>query len=77
MWINVPFIDENTTEYRQKNDVDIFPKIEADFKDAIAGLAEVSSTSSGRATKGAAQAYLARAYMFIGKYAEAKPLLRL
>jgi starch-binding outer membrane protein, SusD/RagB family len=76
MWINVPFIDENITEYRQKNDVNIFPKIEADFKDAIAGLAEVSSQSSGRATKGAAQAYLARAYMFVGKYAEAKPLLQ-
>jgi starch-binding outer membrane protein, SusD/RagB family len=75
MWINVPYIDENTTEYRQKNDVDVFPKIEADFKDAIAGLAGVTSQSSGRATKGAAQAYLARAYMFIGKYAEAKPLL--
>lgn len=76
MWINIPFIDENVTEYRQKNDVDVFPKIEQDFKDAIAGLAEVSSTSSGRATKGAAQAYLARAYMFVGKYAEAKPLLQ-
>ncbi|MEN9570350.1 MAG: hypothetical protein RL172_1581 [Bacteroidota bacterium] len=75
MWINVPYIDEGTTEYRQKNDVDIFPKIEADFKEAIDGLAEVSSTASGRATKGAAQAYLARAYMFVGKYAEAKPLL--
>jgi starch-binding outer membrane protein, SusD/RagB family len=76
MWINVPYIDENTTEYRQKNDVNIFPKIEADFKDAIAGLAEVSSQSIGRATKGAAQAYLARAYMFVGKYADAKPLLQ-
>ncbi len=75
MWINVPFFDENTTEFRQKNDVDIFPKIEADFNAAIAGLPEVSSTSSGRATKGAAQAYLARAYMFVGKYAQAKPLL--
>jgi starch-binding outer membrane protein, SusD/RagB family len=76
MWINVPFIDENVTEYRQKNEVNIFPKIEQDFKDAIAGLTEVSSTSSGRANKGAAQAYLARAYMFVGKYAEAKPLLQ-
>ncbi len=76
MWVNVPFIDETITEYRQKNDVDIFPKIEADFKAAIDGLAEVSSFTSGRATKGAAQAYLARAYMFIGKYAEAKPLLQ-
>jgi starch-binding outer membrane protein, SusD/RagB family len=76
MWINIPFIDENITEYRQKNDVNIFPKIEADFKDAIAGLAEVSSESSGRATKGAARAYLARAYMFVGKYDSAKPLLQ-
>jgi starch-binding outer membrane protein, SusD/RagB family len=76
MWINVPYIDENTTEYRQKNNVDIFPKIEADFKEAIAGLDEGNSTSTGRATKGAAQAYLARAYMFVGKYADAKPLLQ-
>jgi starch-binding outer membrane protein, SusD/RagB family len=76
MWINVPYIDENTTEYRQTNTANIFPKIEQDFKDAIAGLAEVSSQASGRATKGAAQAYLARAYMFVGKYAEAKPLLQ-
>jgi starch-binding outer membrane protein, SusD/RagB family len=76
MWVNVPYIDENTTEYRQPNTTNIFPKIEQDFKDAIAGLAEVSSQSSGRATKGAAQAYLARAYMFVGKYQEAKPLLQ-
>jgi starch-binding outer membrane protein, SusD/RagB family len=76
MWVNVPFIDENTVEYRQSNATNIFPKIEQDFKDAIAGLAEVSSQSSGRATKGAAQAYLARAYMFVGKFAEAKPLLQ-
>lgn len=76
MFKNVPFIDENVTDYRQKNDVDIFPKIEADFKDAITGLPEVTSVSSGRANKGAAQAYLARAYMFVGKYAEAKPLLQ-
>jgi len=75
MWINVPYIDETTTEFRQKNDVDVFPKIEEDFKEAIADLATVSSLSSGRATKGAAEAYLARAYMFVGKYAEAKPLL--
>ena len=76
MWVNVPFIDENVSEYRQSNATNIFPKIEQDFKDAIAGLAEVSSQSSGRATKGAAQAYLARAYMFVGKFAEAKPLLQ-
>lgn len=76
MWINVPFIDEKVVDYRVSNATNIFPKIEQDFKDAIAGLAEVSSTSSGRATKGAAQAYLARAYMFVGKYTEAKALLQ-
>jgi len=77
MWVNVPFVDENViTEFRLKNNVDIFPQIEADFKAAIDGLGEVSSVSSGRATKGAAQAYLARAYMAVGKYAEAKPLLQ-
>jgi hypothetical protein len=76
MFINVPFIDETITDFRQKNDVDIFPKIETDLKDAVAKLATVSSTSSGRATKGSAQALLARAYMFVGRYADAKPLLQ-
>jgi tetratricopeptide (TPR) repeat protein len=75
MWKNVPWIDETTTDFRQKNDVDIFPKIEADFLDAIAKLPEVSGPSNARANKGAAQAYLARAYMYIGQYAKAKPLL--
>jgi len=75
MWKNIPFIDETVTEFHQKNDVDIFPKIEADLQEAIAKLPEKSSNASGRATKGAAQALLARAYMFVGKYAEAKPLL--
>ena len=74
-WKNVPFIDETVTEYRIKNDADIFPKIVADFQDAIAKLPEKSSNASGRATKGAAQAYLARAYMFTGKYTDALPLL--
>ena len=76
MWKNIPWIDETTTEYRQPNTADVFPKIQADFTDAIAKLPESSSTSSARATKGAAQAYLARALMFVGKYAEAKPLLQ-
>lgn len=75
MWKNIPFIDEKITEFRQKNDVDIFPKIEADLLAAIAKLPEKTSNSSGRATKGAAQAILARAYLYVGKFAEAKPLL--
>ena len=77
MFKNIPFVDETvTTDFRLPNDQDIFPKIEADLQDAITKLPLVSSTSSGRATKGAAQAYLARVYMFAGKYAEAKPLLQ-
>ena len=75
MWKNIPYVDETVTEFRQKNDVDIFPKIEADLKDAIAKLPLVSSASSGRTNKGAAEALLARAYLHVGKYAEAKPLL--
>ena len=75
MWKNIPYVDETITEFRMKNDVDIFPKIEADLQFAISKLAEKSSNSSGRATKGAAQALLARAYMYIGKYAEAKPFV--
>lgn len=76
MFKNIPFVDETvTTDFRLKNDADIFPKIEADLKDAINKLPVTNSTSSGRATKGAAQAYLARAYMFVGRYADAKPLL--
>ena len=76
MWKNIPYIDEITTEFRQPNATDIFPKIEADLQEAIAKLPEVSYVSSGRANKGAAQAYLARAYMYVGKYADAKPLLQ-
>ncbi len=75
MWKNVPYIDETVTEFRQKNDVDIFPKIEADLQAAISKLGEKSSNSSGRATKGAAQALLARAYLSVGRYADAKPVL--
>jgi starch-binding outer membrane protein, SusD/RagB family len=75
MWKNIAFIDETVTEFRQPNTTDIFPKIEADLKDAIAKLPLASNTNSGRANKGAAEALLARAYLFVGNYAAAKPLL--
>ena len=57
---NIPFIDENTTEFRVANDQDILPKIEADLQDAIAKLPEKADNSSGRANKGAAQALLGK-----------------
>ena len=73
---NIPFIDENTEDFRQLNDQDIFPHIEADLQEAISKLPEKANNNSGRTNKGAAQALLARAYMFVGKYAEAKPVLQ-
>ncbi len=75
MWKNIPYIDENVTEFRQSNTTDIFDNIKADLEFAISKLPEKANNNSGRANKGAAQALLARAYMLVGKYAEAKPLL--
>ncbi|HEX8678214.1 MAG TPA: RagB/SusD family nutrient uptake outer membrane protein, partial [Segetibacter sp.] len=46
---NIPFIDENTEDFRQPNDQDIFPNIEADLQDAISKLPEKASNNSGRA----------------------------
>lgn len=80
MWNMVPYIDENTYDplnpesTKISNAEDIWPKIEADFKAAYDVL-PVNQTQVGRATKYAAAAYLAKAYMFQKKYAEAKPLL--
>ncbi|WP_410896809.1 RagB/SusD family nutrient uptake outer membrane protein [Pontibacter sp. E15-1] len=80
MWNKVPYIDEKTYDpmnpegAKVANKEDIWPKIEADFKAAYDVL-PVNQAQIGRATKYAAAAYLAKAYMFQGKYAEAKPLL--
>jgi starch-binding outer membrane protein, SusD/RagB family len=76
----VPFVDEtlnvsNGIE-KVKNDADIWPKIEADFKAAYDGLPETSS-AVGRANKWAAAAYLAKTYMFEKKFTEAKALFDL
>ncbi len=75
MFKNIAYIDETVTEFRQPNTTDIFPRMEQDLKDAIAKLPVAANTFSGRANKGAAQALLARAYLFVGNYAAAKPLL--
>lgn len=73
----VPYVDEtknvsNGIE-KVKNDIDIYPKIEEDFKAAFADLPEVSS-AAGRANKWAAASYLAKVYMFEKKFTEAKAL---
>jgi hypothetical protein len=73
----VPYADE-TIELKNvgdiKNDKDIYPLIEADFKYAVDNLPE-TQPQRGRANKYAAMAYLAKVYMAQAKYTDAKPLL--
>jgi starch-binding outer membrane protein, SusD/RagB family len=74
---NVPYVDEtlnvsNGIE-KVKNDQDLWPKIEADFKAAYDALPGTAS-GAGRANKWAAAAYLAKTYMFEKKFTEAKAL---
>lgn len=74
---NTPYVDE-TVDYgtgvdKVKNDADLWPKIEADFKYAYDNLPETQD-AVGRANKWAAAAYLAKTYMFQKKFAEAKAL---
>lgn len=67
----VPYISDTTTTYNNKTS--IWPQIEADFKFAYDNLA-VTQPLVGKANKWAAGSYLAKAYMFQGKFAEAKAL---
>lgn len=76
----VPYVDEtnNVTNgiEKVKNDVDLWPKIEADFKAAYDKLPEVSD-AVGRANKWAAASYLAKTYLYQKKFTEAKALFDL
>lgn len=73
----VPYIDESvdygTGIELVKNDKDIWPQIEADFKYAQDNLPETSG-AAGRANKWAAMAYLAKTYLYEKKYNDAKTL---
>ena len=73
MWKNVPYIDENEVDGRLVNTVDIWAKIEADFKFAYDNLDEVKPYK-GSINKWAAACFLAKAYMYEKKFAEAKTL---
>ena len=80
-WGKVPLVDHvlSPSEYQQPlaSEEDIWNFIEGDFKAAAAVLPEKSAqdpTDIGRATKGAANAFLAKAYIFQKKWAEAKQL---
>ncbi len=75
MWGNgAIFVDEKAVDFNIPNGTDIWAKIEADFKFGVDNL-PTKQAEVGRATKWAAQAYLAKAKMFQGKYSEAMPLL--
>ena len=68
----VPWVDETTEDPAAvKNDTDIWPNIEADFKFAMDNL-PATQASVGRVNKWAAAAYLAKTYLYEKKYAEAK-----
>jgi hypothetical protein len=78
IWNKVPFVDEDVTydagNYYLNNDTLIWPAIENDLKYAKEHL-PATQTAVGRANRYAAEAYLAKAYMFEHRYADAKPLL--
>ncbi len=78
-----PFVDETITPLNNNlnvpnNDasgyIEIWPKIEADLTYAMANL-PATQPYKGQANKWAAQAFLAKVYMFEGKFSAAQPLL--
>lgn len=78
MWQNIPYVDETISfangNYNMGNEAPIWPKIEADLQFAADNLTP-TKPDAGRANSWAAKAFLAKAYLFQHKYAEAKSLL--
>lgn len=74
---DVPYVDENvdygTGIELVKNDVDLWPKIEADMTFAYNNLPPTQA-QVGRVNSWAAAAYLAKIYMYQNKFTEAKAL---
>ena len=62
VWKNVPFIEEDQTDFKEPNDQDILPLIVADLEEAASKL-PASQGDLGRATSGAANAMLGRLHM--------------
>lgn len=81
MFNKIPYIDEkiydpsNANSTKLENKAEIYPQIEADLEFAYKNLPNRWAGNPGRATKWAAAAMLAKAKLFQGKYAEAKPIL--
>ena len=78
MWKNIPYVDETISAAKNNvnvpNKVDCWPQIEADFVFAMDSL-PAKQTDIGRANKYAAEAYLAKCYMYQYKYDSAMTLL--
>ncbi len=76
IWGDVPLIltELNQAELnsvtRQSKDL-IWAQVERDFTEAEALPLQYPATDAGRATKGAAKAFLARSYLYQGKYQQA------
>jgi len=71
---NIPYITENVIPRKVTNTVNILPLLVADLKFAVDNLPE-NQADPGRPTRYAAEAVMARIYLFEHKYAEAGPLL--
>jgi tetratricopeptide (TPR) repeat protein len=76
IWGDVPLIvgelnqEQLNSVTRQSKDL-IWAQIEKDFSDAEALPLQYPATEAGRATKGAAKAFLARSYLYQAKYQQA------
>lgn len=73
MFNMTPWIDETTTNFNQPNDADLWERIDSDLLFAYENL-PATQAEIGRVNKWAAGAYLAKAYLYQHKYAEAKTL---
>jgi len=71
MWKNVPYYTEEDTDFRKSNAEDIVPRMVEDFEFASSNL-PASQGQVGRATKGAADAYLGKVHMFVRDFSTAK-----
>jgi len=71
---NIPYITEVDDPVKVSNSVDAWPLIEADLQFAVANL-PTTQTDVGRPTKYAAEAVLAKVYMFQQKWNDAKTML--
>ena len=74
MFKNIPYYIESDDDFRKANGTDILPDIIADLEIAASNL-PVSQAEVGRASRGAAQAYLGKAKLFAGDFAGAKTAL--